>query len=125
MARFYKATKEGFDGKEIRKRGDVFLFPGQRGSWMIPCDEHGNVTETVVEERQGRLGTKVSSALSRDDLREECRKRGITFKATMGASDLAVLLQEHDSRTEGPSAPAVSGGEGAAPAGGSGDQDVL
>ena len=135
MAQFYKATKEGFDGKQILKPGDVFPFAGECGSWMVPCDEQGSVNVPVVQERPTRLGTKVSSNLSRADLREECKKHGIAFKATAGAVELAELLQKHQEEQSGKAMPAHTGKsvstenpDGGAPGvgtGGTGDQEVL
>lgn len=137
-AQFYKATKEGYDGKVIRKPGEVFAFGGKRGSWMVPCDENGKVTETVVKQRDTRLGTSSSKNLTREDLREECRKLGIPFKATFGAADLAALIQQHEAgKTTGPEeeagspenpdggAPGVGSGTGGKDAGGTGNQEVL
>lgn len=138
MKHFYKATREGYDGKVVRKPGEVFLFAGRRGSWMVPCDEHGNVAESVMEQRPTRLGTKQGGSLTRDDYREECRKLGIPFKATMGAADLAALIQEHEaskagrvadgssSSPENPDggAPGVGTSQDAAPDG-TGNQDVI
>lgn len=115
MSNFYKATREGFDGKQIRKPGDVFPFDGPRGSWMVPCNEGGKTTETVEKQRETRHGSNQPKNHSREELREECRKRGINFKATLGAADLARLIQEHDAKGE-PAAPGGDGNEG-------GDQD--
>lgn len=101
MAQFYKAIREGFDGRQIRKPGEVFPFAGRRGSWMVPCSEDGKVRETVAAQRETRLGTNQAKTLSREELREECRKLGIAFKATQGAIDLAELIQKHEASKAG------------------------
>lgn len=139
MAQFYKATKEGFDGKQVRKPGEVFRFSGKRGSWMVPCDENGKVAETVPAQRETRLGAKGSKSLTREELREECRKLGIPFKATLSAVDLAELIQKHEAgeagspeEPDGPSpenpdggAPGVGSATGDETGGGTGNQEVL
>jgi hypothetical protein len=33
-----RATRKGYDGKEIREEGDVFPFAGKLGSWMEEVD---------------------------------------------------------------------------------------
>lgn len=128
---FMRATKEGWDGRQIRKAGEVFPFDGERGSWMVPCDEAGNPLKGEAlppPEREVRAGAKKPTGSTRNDLRAECQRLGIPFKATMGAIDLAELIKKHN---EGAAAKApVSSPEnpdGGAPgfATGTGDQDVI
>jgi hypothetical protein len=94
----YKATKDGWDGRRIVKKGEIFNFDGVRGSWMVPCDGAGNPLEgekLPPEQRQVRAGAKMTTGQGRDALRDKCRALGIEFKATMGAPALAELLQKH------------------------------
>lgn len=100
-----KAIKEGFDGRQIRKEGEIFNFEGAKGSWMVEVDGHGNPVKgekAPAAERPVRLGTKVGggSGKTRDELREVCRKLEIKFPATAGAQVLADLIQKHQEAKE-------------------------
>jgi hypothetical protein len=93
-----RATKEGWDGRQIRQVGEIFRFEGKRGSWMVPCDQKGNpiAGETLPDApRDVRQGTAKNSGQGRDDLRAECKRLGIQFKATHGAVHLAELIRLH------------------------------
>jgi hypothetical protein len=124
---FYKATKKGWDGRREIKPGEVFPFAGPKGSWMVECDREGNVKpgeKVPVAQRALKQGTTARTR-SREDLRSECKAKGIPFKATMGAVDLAKLLTDHADGTP-PGTPAevpapAPGEEGK----GTGDQDVI
>lgn len=136
--KYYKAIKEGWDGSQIRKPGEVFPFEGKKGSWMAECDAAGNLKEgekAPVPPRDVRHGASASKTLSREELRAQCTAKGIKFKATLGAADLAKLLKDHDEQeafkkqSEGKSSENPDGG---APGvntqsvtNGTGDQDVL
>ncbi|OHD24866.1 MAG: hypothetical protein A2Y38_16155 [Spirochaetes bacterium GWB1_59_5] len=138
MAR-YKATKDGWDGRRIIKKGQVFNFDGVRGSWMVPCDSAGNPLEGEdVPQRPLRAGAKMSTGHTREALRAKCKDLGIVYKAIMGAHDLAELIRKHEevaalkaheSAAVGKSSENPDGGtpgvglEGAGQ--GTGDQDVI
>jgi hypothetical protein len=84
----YRAIKEGWDGRQIRKPGEEFSFSGPRGSWMVPVDEAPESPPRPV-----RLGSKVNGGGTRDELREQLRSAGIKFHATASAEELAILLK--------------------------------
>lgn len=95
---FYKAIKEGWDGRKIIKQGEVFKFDGPKGSWMVECDTAGNVKEGEKYSgpaRDVRAGASQPKAATRAELREQLKAAGVKFPATMGAVDLANLLREH------------------------------
>lgn len=122
----YKAIKEGWDGRQIRKVGEVFPFDGKKGSWMIECDRNGNPVKGEAApppERPIRAGASQKTSKTRDALREECRKLGISFGATMGAQQLAELIQNHENEKE--KASALAKAEAGKTPAGTGDQDVL
>lgn len=99
----YLATKEGWDGRRIVKKGEIFNFDGARGSWMVPCDGAGKPLEgeaLPAEQRPLRAGAKMPASLGRDALREKCKALGISFKATLGAPGLAELIQKHEEAAE-------------------------
>lgn len=140
MAR-YLATKEGWDGRRIVKEGTVFNFDGPKGSWMVPCDDKGNPlkADAIVEQRPVRAGSKTSNGVggTRESLRARCKELGIKFAATLGAQDLAELIQKHEAgiaqknetrtSSENPDGGAPGVGEGATqetPAG-TGNLEVL
>lgn len=125
----YKATKDGWDGRRIVKRGEIFNFDGPRGSWMVPVDGAGNVIGGVPDQRPLRAGAKMPTSHGREALREKCRELGINFKATMGAEGLAELIRQHAEGSEVVSgesedlpAREVEPGEGRS---GTGNADVL
>lgn len=117
MAR-YKATKEGWDGRRIIQKGEIFNFDGPRGSWMVPVDGAGQPVageKIPAEPRQVRAGTKQTTGYTRDQLRVRCRELGIQFPATAGAPALAELIQKHEEAQSAPKpevAPEGPGGTG-------------
>lgn len=34
-----RALKKGYDGKQLREKGDVFDYEGKLGSWMEPLEK--------------------------------------------------------------------------------------
>lgn len=134
MAR-YVATKEGWDGRRLIQPGEVFVFEGKRGSWMVPCDEHGKPLkgeDVPAAERPVRAGASQSKGKTRNDLREECKNLGIKFPATAGAQELAELLVKHNEKSSGGSLSEGMAGEDPGSGdgstkgvGGTGDQEVL
>jgi len=106
----FKAIKEGWDGRQLRKPGEVFDFAGKKGSWMIPCDENGKLGEgwqEPEEARPVRAGSSTPSGHTREALREQCRALGIQFKAMWGVVDLATAIYAHNNATA--TAPVVTG----------------
>lgn len=99
-----KATKEGWDGRQIRKPGEIFDFDGPKGLWMVEVDASGNPAKgekVPSPERPVRAGASQTKGKSRDDLRKECKALGIKFPATAGAAELGVLIQKHHEAAEG------------------------
>lgn len=130
----YKATKEGWDGRQIRTPGEVFSFDGKKGSWMVECDSHGNPLKGEAippPQREIRAGAKQPRGHTRDDLRAELKKLGIKFPATAGAVALAELLKNHHEGAATPVPVSSEDTDGGAPGVGSetpkgtGDQDVI
>jgi len=127
---FYKAIKKGWDGRRIRKQGEVFPFDGPKGSWMAECDQAGNIKAgepTIVPQRNVRAGASKSAGKSRNELRDQLRELKISFPATAGAVQLAELLRQH--QEGGPVEPkAPAEGETSTPESGTkgtGDTDVI
>lgn len=92
----YMAIKDGWDGRQIRKPGEVFSFKGKQGEWMLRCDDQGQpIEDTPPVQRPVRAGTRKPTGSTRNDLREECQRLGIQFRPSMGAADLAELIEKH------------------------------
>lgn len=92
---FYKAAKEGWDGRKIRVPGEIFAFAGKKGSWMIPCDEEGNLLEgaAMPENPRDVRPVPTTGGAVRSELKEQLNAAGIPFPRNATDEKLAELLE--------------------------------